>query len=102
MTATIHYLQWHDDDENAKLKFHNLHGEDVSVNEEEFKDLWDEVGEDSDSDLNDVFARWNRGSGREADIFLKQEIRSLSVGDIVEVDGTKHLCSSIGWTKLEF
>lgn len=102
MTATIHYLQWHDENESAEEKFHNLHGQDVSVEEQEFENLWEEVAEDPTTELNDVFARWNRGSGREADVFLEQEVRSLSVGDVVEIDGTKHLCSSIGWTELDF
>ena len=34
-------------------------------------------------------------------VYRRQGLRSLSVGDIVEVDNIKYLCESVGWRKLK-
>jgi hypothetical protein len=50
--------------------------------------------------LNRVFAMFNRGSGLfVGDIVYPQ--RSLSVGDVVEVDGIRYSCENIGWRVIE-
>lgn len=52
----------------------------------------------SDEDvLEDVFARFNHGSGLEDPIFLAQKVRSLSVHDLVRVDDKWYQCESVGW-----
>ena len=33
--------------------------------------------------------------------YRRQGLRSLSVGDVVEVDNVKYLCEGVGWRKLE-
>lgn len=89
----------------------------------------DEILESDVSDaLTGIWARWNRGSGAEcstltttfckdcdetfqnprqeeahSDLYDDHEIdghRSLSVGDIVAIDGNAYLCERIGWNKI--
>jgi len=33
--------------------------------------------------------------------YRNERLRSLSVGDVVEVDNVKYLCEAVGWRKLE-
>ena len=33
--------------------------------------------------------------------YRSERLRSLSVGDVVEVDNVKYLCEGVGWRKLE-
>ncbi len=58
-------------------------------------------GEEDVIDLVDLWKRWNRGSGRESQAFLEAGTRSLSVGDIVVLDGQAYRCERIGWTAIE-
>jgi hypothetical protein len=52
--------------------------------------------------LEDIFAQWNDGSGQECLIFSNNKtIRSLSVGDFVEVDGVWYRCEGMGWKVVE-
>jgi hypothetical protein len=59
---------------------------------------------DDEADHNDilemVFARWNHGSGLESDLFISSNKRSLSVNDIVCVNGTYYQCASFGWNEV--
>lgn len=50
--------------------------------------------------LERVFAEWNCGSGVESELFLRSNVRSMSVGDIVLVNGTYYICESIGWKQV--
>ena len=47
--------------------------------------------------LEEVFAGWNAGSGREWPGFLSAKARSLSVGDFVKIDADWFQCNSFGW-----
>jgi hypothetical protein len=47
--------------------------------------------------LERVFAEWNHGSGMECEMFVKSKKRSLSVNDIVCVNGTYFQCANFGW-----
>jgi hypothetical protein len=47
--------------------------------------------------LEQVFAQWNSGSCQESKLFIKSQIRSMSVNDIVCVNGHYYQCLSIGW-----
>jgi hypothetical protein len=47
--------------------------------------------------LERVFAEWNHGSGMECELFVKSQKRSLSVNDIVCVNGVYFQCASFGW-----
>jgi hypothetical protein len=61
---------------------------------------YDLAGEEEVVDLSDVWERWNRGSGRESQAFVEAETRSLSVGDVVVLDGDAFRCDRIGWTSV--
>jgi len=50
--------------------------------------------------LERVFAEWNHGSGRECEMFINSKKRSLSVNDIVCVNGTYFQCASFGWNEV--
>ena len=50
--------------------------------------------------LERVFAEWNHGSGMECELFIKSNVRSLSVNDIVCVNGTFYQCESFGWAEV--
>jgi len=50
--------------------------------------------------LERVFAEWNHGSGRECEMFINSKKRSLSVGDVVCVNGRYHMCKSFGWKEI--
>ena len=50
--------------------------------------------------LEMVFAQWNHGSGLESELFVRSKKRSLSVNDIVCVNGTYYLCESFGWKEV--
>lgn len=47
--------------------------------------------------LQDCFDRFNGGSGREDASYFDRRLRSLSVGDVVFVDGAPYVCESFGW-----
>ena len=53
-----------------------------------------------DSILESVFAMFNHDSGVESEMFLNSKCRSLSVNDIVAVNGKYHLCESFGWKEV--
>ena len=59
---------------------------------------------DGEVDHNDilerVFAQWNHGSGLESELFIKSNKRSLSVNDIVCVNGRYYQCASFGWNEV--
>ena len=59
---------------------------------------------ESDSPTEDilemVFARFNNGSGMECKEFIKASVRSLSVNDIVGVNGKLFQCLPMGWKEV--
>ena len=50
--------------------------------------------------LEMVFAQWNNGSGCESQLFINSKVRSLSVNDIVCVNGRYWQCASFGWNEV--
>ena len=50
--------------------------------------------------LEMVFGQWNYGSGVESELFIASKKRSLSVNDIVSLNGTFYLCESFGWKEV--
>lgn len=50
--------------------------------------------------LERVFAEWNAGSRRECEAFVNSRVRSLSVNDIVGIDGCYYQCASAGWVQV--
>lgn len=120
--ATIYYLNWdreHRDEEYpepgpAGELFHKLTVEEVldehekpreRFEQDEFSELYREVTElDSDysvDDLEQLWKEWNRGSREESWEFYEAETRSMSIGDVVEIDGTYYQAKSIGWKEIE-
>ena len=53
-----------------------------------------------EDNLERVFAEWNHGSGMECKMFIESKKRSLSVNDIVCVNGAYYQCRSFGWKKV--
>lgn len=47
--------------------------------------------------LEQIFGEWNHGSGHECPNLIIAEIRSLSVGDYVNLNGDWYRCENIGW-----
>lgn len=50
--------------------------------------------------LEYVFSGWNHGSGVESKIFINSKKRSLSVNDIVLLNGKYHQCLPCGWKEV--
>ncbi|QIB75332.1 hypothetical protein G3I44_14170 [Halogeometricum borinquense] len=75
--ATIYYLNWDKERDNngpATELFHNLHVGDAQehIDTGAFDDLYREVADDVElENLEDAFAEWNRGSGRESQRFTE-------------------------------
>ena len=59
---------------------------------------------DGEVDPHDIlemtFAQWNHGSGCESELFVKSKKRSMSVNDIVCVNGRYWQCASFGWNEV--
>ena len=53
-----------------------------------------------EDNLERVFAEWNHGSGMECNMFIESKKRSLSVNDIVCVNGKYYQCQSFGWKQV--
>lgn len=49
--------------------------------------------------LESMFAGFNAGSGRELHVFNTSHVRSMSVGDFVQVEDRWYRCASCGWDK---
>lgn len=47
-----------------------------------------------------TFAQWNNGSGQECERFITSKVRSLSVGDVVCINGSYYQCASFGWNSV--
>lgn len=52
------------------------------------------------TDPEDVFAKMNRGSGREVPQLDLLGLRSLSVGDVIYMHDIYYVCAIAGWTPL--
>jgi len=50
--------------------------------------------------LEVVFGMFNHGSNSESELFLNSKCRSLSVNDVVAVNGKYYLCESFGWKQV--
>jgi len=47
--------------------------------------------------LDIVWEQWNAGSGNESKQFLNLGVRSMMVGDYINIDGVWHECLPLGW-----
>lgn len=126
--ATIYYLNWDEEakeraedpdvDEHPamgpagelhhKLGVKSVLDEDekpsMTYSEEEFDDLYREI-EDlegySEDDLEQLWKEWNAGSREESQEFYDAEVRSMSVGDVIEVDGSYYQAQNVGFEEIE-
>jgi hypothetical protein len=109
--ATVHYLNWDQEARGeASELFHKLGVQSVldedeqpsdTYSREEFDDLYREVAEIDVDDPEEAWQKWNRGSGRESREFYDAEVRSMSVGDVLEMDGTFYQAQNIGWEEIK-
>jgi len=118
--ATIHYLNWDLEtraEGNPELGpaselFHKYGVESVldegemppsEFSEERFDELYREVAtvEGEYDNPEELWREWNRGSGYESEAFSDAEERSMSVGDVVEIDGTYYQAKSIGFEEVQ-
>jgi len=150
LIAKIHYLNWDqesrdDDDEDgpANELFHEANTGNLPdrFTEQELEELYREVDDVEASDPEDLFAKYNRGSGRESQEFEDLQFceqcgeylpsqdaaidhaqhrhdyvagdngagtpeyihgeRSLSVGDVVEIDDEYYVAAPTGWKQID-
>lgn len=69
------------------------HGFDLS----DYECVWEE-SVDSDTSLDDIWSRFQHGSEDCPDDY---ESRSMSEGDIIDLDGYLFYCEPIGWKELK-
>ena len=96
--ATVYQLA--DGGERPREIRHDPSTSDLSIGD--LIEHYDLAGEEEEVvDLSDLWERWNRGSGRESQAFIEAETRSLSIGDVVVLDGDTFRCDRrVGWTSI--
>lgn len=94
--ASVYQLD--DDGERPREIRHDPSTADLSIGD--LIEHYELAGEEEVVDLSDVWERWNRGSGKESQAFVEAETRSLSVGDVVVLDGDAFRCDGVGWTSI--
>lgn len=104
--ATIHYLNWDKEGEEhgeATEIFHDANVDETpdKIDEEAFQEHWREVAEVDVEHPEEAWKQWNAGSRQESEQFLNAEVRSMSVGDIVEMGGTYYLAAPVGFEEVE-
>ena len=70
---TVYYLWWHENEfDEASDRFIAYHGDPPeTLYQHEFDRLYREICEVGTYDLEELYAEWNRGSGRESREFLR-------------------------------
>lgn len=124
MEATIHYLNWDEEHREdgeepgpATDLFHDLGIESrleedekppTQYTEEEFDQLYREVAtldrdieEASMAELEEIWREWNAGSRHESQEFYDAQVRSMSMGDVVELDGEYYQAKAAGWEEIQ-
>ncbi|EMA43567.1 MULTISPECIES: hypothetical protein [Halococcus] len=96
--ATVYQLADGESERPREIR-HDPNGASLSIGD--LIEHYELAGEEDVVDLSDLWERWNRGSGQESQAFVEAETRSLSVGDIVVLDGDAYRCDRIGWTAIE-
>jgi folylpolyglutamate synthase/dihydropteroate synthase len=51
--------------------------------------------------LNRAFEEFNVGTGPRAQAYRARRLRSLSVGDVIQVDNVAFACASFGWDEVD-
>lgn len=111
----IHYLNWDEEAEEhgpASDLFHKYTVESVleedekpptGFSEDEFQELYREIAtvEGEYSNPEQLWKEWNNGSSQESQEFYDAEERSMSIGDVVEIDGTYYQAKTVGFEEIE-
>ena len=92
MLATVYQLADGESERPREIR-HDPKGANLSIGD--LIEHYELVGEEKVVDLSDLWERWNRGSGQESQAFIEAETRSLSVGDVVVLDGDAYRCDRI-------
>lgn len=111
MKYEIHYLPFAgmDDDDNpkpAREMRNRMELDDHTPTDAEVADLWEKQTEgnvkddDPEKVLNGLSRAYNRGPDGYAKEMDEKEMRSLSAGDIIVLDGEKYIAAAFGWEKL--
>lgn len=117
--ATIHYLNWDQErrtEENPELGpaselFHKYGVKSVldegemppsHFSEEKFDELYREVAtvQGEYDNPEQLWREWNAGSGYESEKFHDVEERSMSVGDVVEINDTYYQAQDFGFEEI--
>lgn len=125
MEATIHYLNWDEEHRESEGEeygpatdlFHDFGIESrleeeekppTSYTEDEFDQLYREIAtvdrdinEVSMSELEEIWREWNAGSRHESQEFYDAKVRSMSMGDVVELDGEYYQAKAAGWEEIQ-
>jgi hypothetical protein len=111
----IHYLNWDEEAEEhgpASDLFHKYTVESVleedekpptEFSEDEFQELYREIAtvEGEYSNPEQLWKEWNNGSRQESQEFYDAEVRSMSVGDVVEIGDTYYQAKEVGFEEIE-
>lgn len=66
-----------------------------------YKDVATKIAGETDMEvLENTFAAFNRGSNQENKEFIEAGVRSLSVNDLVRVEGLWYQCKRFGWEQV--
>lgn len=86
----------HEEKNEIVMRLHSF--KDVTISKEEFDNYFDAIYKDCDmtEDLEEIFEIFNIGH---PETYCG---RSLSSGDVVQINKDYYLCLPIGWKKLEF
>jgi len=94
--------------DGASELFHKISVEDVLDEDEkptnsytidEFNQLYREIAEVEVDQPEEAWRQWNAGSSHETQQFYDTEVRSMSTGDVIEIDDTKYQPRVSGGTK---
>lgn len=90
------------EDEDGRLAIFGRFGKNRYQDGDDLERVWEGavIADDEHVALEQVFAMFNRGSGS----FVGDDVyehRSLSAGDVVEIDGQRFSCEAVGWRGIE-
>lgn len=93
----IYYVNYENNSELFKSHMAIGFKEPPTIKIEDYRLLWE--GEIKDPNLEDIF-RNSQNLDHQQNQFSKD--RSMSVGDLVQIDNTLYFCANIGWKKVEW
>lgn len=109
MTVRVHYLNWDECErgDRADVLHHEVSAEESVPTEEDLDECYRELDVDLEAEgagdaesLNIIFDRLNRTPTGYSDQLDDLEERSMSSGDVIELDGTAYMCAPFGWEEV--